>query len=134
MLFWLFLFPISLCGGVINVPGDYVSISAAVNASSAGEMVVISQGVFSGHENCGIFINKPLILKGAGPSKTVVDCGGTGLRCVEMENVVGQVVIDGIQFSNGISPQLYLPSISTKREERRESSGSMDEDISQISK
>ena len=63
----------SLYAAVINVPADYLTISAAVAAASPGDEIVVAPGTY----NERVTINKSLTLKGVNESSCILD--GTGL-------------------------------------------------------
>ena len=60
----------------LNVPADYATIQAAVNAAAAGDTILVQSGTY--YEN--VNVNKQLTLQGvdSGSGLPVVDAGGSG--------------------------------------------------------
>jgi len=54
----------------IEVPGDYPSIAAAIDAARERDLVRIAEGIYTE----SLVIDKPVQLEGAGPDKTVIEC------------------------------------------------------------
>lgn len=71
ILFFIFT-PSSVCNAAtINVPKDYSTIQAAIEACSCGDIIVVSDGNYRQER---IFINKPIIIKSVnGPESTIID-------------------------------------------------------------
>lgn len=66
-------------GGVLHVPADYATIQAAVDAASAGETVLVADGVYTGRGNRDIDpAGKLLVIRSEhGPSACIIDCQAT---------------------------------------------------------
>ena len=66
------------CAGAatLNVPGDYATIQAAINAASTGDTILVQSGTY--YEN--VDVNKQLTLQGVdtGSGLPVVDASGSG--------------------------------------------------------
>ncbi|HET7405367.1 MAG TPA: NosD domain-containing protein [Candidatus Bathyarchaeia archaeon] len=90
--------------GVIQVPRDYGTIQAAVNAASPGDTIVVSA---SGSPYAGnITISKSLTLMGASPSSTVIDAGNIGpgvlINATSDVQVSGFKIINADTFDSGV--------------------------------
>ena len=94
MFVLLFLLSFAAYGGKINVPSDYPTIQAAINAAMSGDTINVSSGLY--YEN--VVVNKTLTLIGAGPSSTIIDGSGTG---VVVTVVADYVNISGFTIRNG---------------------------------
>src|SRR4030042_1791936 len=89
---------------VIDVPGDYPTINAGINAASDGDTIMVAAGLYKENVN----INKSLTLKGfqagvdarnrSGAETIIEPAEGTGIRVITAANRV--VVIDGLTVRN----------------------------------
>ncbi len=95
--------------GVMNVPGDYATIQAAINAADTGDTIVVAAGTYNERLN----VNKPVHLRGAQygvdptpfgartnpANESVVDIAGLPVTnpnvAIEIPNGVTDVEIDG---------------------------------------
>lgn len=82
---------------IIRVPADYLTIQAAINAASPGDIVLVTSGTYYEH----VTINKPLTLIGEDRATTIIDGNGTGGWRYE-DSVVyvtaDNVVINGLRY------------------------------------
>ena len=92
---------------IINVPGDYRTIQAAINAAVNGDEVIVADGVYTGDGNRDInFAGKLITVRSEnGPDNCIIDCEGT-----KRENHRGfyfdggetaDAVVDGFTITNG---------------------------------
>lgn len=94
-------------GRVIRVPSDEPTIQAAIDTADGGDMILVADGVYSGHGNRDIdFLGKAIVLKSEnGPALTVIDCAGSssehhsGLSFVSGEGE--GTVVDGFTIRGG---------------------------------
>ncbi|MBD3219411.1 MAG: hypothetical protein GF310_14150, partial [candidate division Zixibacteria bacterium] len=65
---------------VLNVPGEYASIKAAVNAAVNGDTVLVAPGLYSGDNNTDIDFNgkRIAVVSEYGPEYTHIDCASDG--------------------------------------------------------
>ena len=98
----LLLLTVCARAATLNVPADYATIQAAINAAKAGDVVVVAAGTY--HESVD-WENKDLTLLGAGPDQTIVDPGvangGPGGRCLFAAGLTSASLIDGFTLQNG---------------------------------
>ncbi len=73
-----------IAGGAVaatlDVPGDYATIQAAIDAANPGDLIAVAAGTYTGPGNEELdFHGKDLFLRSAaGPQATVIDCAGDG--------------------------------------------------------
>jgi len=93
-------FPILLCSfllvhapilpaTIIQIPSDYPTIQAGINAAEDGDTVLVADGIYRGYGNQNIsFMGKAIVVKSEnGPETCIIDC--------EMQ------VCHGFYFGNG---------------------------------
>ncbi len=84
---------VSSSGTIINVPADYPTIQAAINAASAGDTVLVAPRTYYEH----ITMKPGVTIQGSGADVTTIDGGGSG-------NVVtgaGDSTITGFTITGG---------------------------------
>ena len=92
--------------GTINVPGDYGTIQAAINAATAGDTINVAADTY---RELLVWDNKDLTIVGAGIGSTVVnadtDSNGIGDgRCLTATNLSSTSSITGFTFEKGVAP------------------------------
>ncbi len=117
-VFTLTLISVLLAGGlttagVLNVPGDYLEIHDAVQASAAGDTVLVAAGTYhdcthptEGPESTPacVIMKAGVTLRGAGPNATIIDAQDAG-RGVFIENISG-CRVENLQV-RGAYAQIY---------------------------
>ena len=91
-------------GSTINVPGDYATIQAAINAASAGDTINVAAGTYAG----GIVVNKPVTIlgdpgddtPGPGTGAPIIDGGSVPGDAFLISNGVSNVTIRGFEIRN----------------------------------
>ncbi|MFO7896649.1 MAG: right-handed parallel beta-helix repeat-containing protein [Candidatus Cloacimonadales bacterium] len=107
----LIMFIVNMClscfGAIINIPEDYTSIQAGINATAPGDTVLVQPGIYC--ENLLIDDHEitlaSLYLTTADSSyidQTVIDGNGMD-SVVRMNNIEGEAEICGFNITNGIS-------------------------------
>jgi hypothetical protein len=89
----------------INVPGDYTTIQAAVDAASNGDVILVAPGTYTG--TGGEVVNtdgKAITIKASGtPEETIINGGGAGARrvitCSSDEGA--DTIIEGFTITGG---------------------------------
>ena len=85
---------------ILQVPGQYPTIQAGINASSNGDTVMLAPGTYTGVGNRNVFIgSRTVTLKSSGgPDVTMVDCQSLN-RFAWISNA--NVRIEGLTITNG---------------------------------
>ncbi len=89
-----------------NVPSQYPTIQAAINASSNGNIVEVAPGTYTGEGNINVnFLGKNITVRSQlGSSYTTIDCGGVGSlnRAFVFDSNEGSgAVLQGFTIQNG---------------------------------
>ncbi len=79
---------------------DFITITAAINAASSGDVIVIQPDLYP--ENLSVTGGKDLTLQNAGGGDVIVFGQGLG-KCFVSSGGTTDVVLDGITFTNGSS-------------------------------
>lgn len=106
VIVWTILleFGISVNGANIQVPSQYPTIQAAIDAANTGDVVLIANGIYTGAGNYGIdFLGKAITVRGVGGAGAcTIDCQGQiGFHFRNNENASS--VLEGISIINGSS-------------------------------
>ena len=90
----------SMWAATINVPGDYTTIQAAINAAAAGDVINIAAGTYTeslgGWRDFELF--KSLSLIGAGSGQTIVQLSGLQ-NGMAIRGTNLSVTLQGIRFT-----------------------------------
>jgi predicted outer membrane repeat protein len=112
-----------LAGGasatVLNVPGEYATIQAAVDAALPGDTILLASGTFTGSGNLAVdFDGKSLVLTSQfGADSTRIDCQRSGLRALYLHSGEDSTTtISGITFRNGdaYTGMVHLQGVSPR--------------------
>jgi parallel beta-helix repeat protein len=86
--------PVTANPSIINVPAQFSTIQAAINAASRGDTIMVHPGTYPEH----VIVNKTLTLVGENESTTIIDGGGIGtVVTVRADNVT----LTGFTIQNG---------------------------------
>jgi hypothetical protein len=106
---------LSLCASawpaVLNVPGQYPTIQAGINAAAIGDTVLVAPGTYIGNGNRDLQFSSSLpakditVMSSGGPWVTTIDCQGSSssphrgfvFQCCESSNSV----VQGFTIQNG---------------------------------
>ncbi|MBN2170251.1 MAG: T9SS type A sorting domain-containing protein [Candidatus Krumholzibacteriota bacterium] len=67
--------------------GDQPTVCAAIQAALPGDTILLAPGTYTGGPNTMLdFLGKDLVLMGAGPAATFLDCGDSGQPAVRFQN------------------------------------------------
>jgi len=96
--------------GVLNVPGDYNQIHAAVQACAVGDTVLVAEGTYNdcthptegpGTTPACVIMKSGVTLRGAGPELTIIDAQGLG-RGIFIE-FVDNCRVENLQVTNAFA-------------------------------
>ncbi len=87
----------------INVPGDYPTIQAGIDAAQPGDTVLVADGVYAGGGNKNLdFYGKAITVRSAnGPESCIIDCEGQGRAFYFHSGESHMSVVDGFTITNG---------------------------------
>lgn len=94
----------------LEVPQVFGKIQDAITASADGDTIVIAPGTYAGLGNKDLdFQGKKVVLRGAGPGASIIDCAGTSgspSRGFRFDNAAENrsVVVEGLTIKNGYAP------------------------------
>lgn len=88
---------------VVNIPADYPTIQAGIDAANPGDTVLVGDGVYTGEGNHDIdFGGKNIVLKSQnGPELTIIDCEGEGRGFIFQSGEDSTATIDGFTIMGG---------------------------------
>jgi hypothetical protein len=91
-----------------NVPGEYATIQAAINASSAGDVVIIAPGTYTGVGNKDlVFAGRAITVRSTAPTDsavvaaTVIDCESSGRGFCFYSGEGSNSIVSGITIKRG---------------------------------
>jgi hypothetical protein len=95
---------------VRNVPESYPTIQAAVDASAAGDTVLLSPGTYRGAGNKNVqFHGRDIVVTSrAGADATVIDCEWSGRGFCICENETRAARIEGLTIVDGEAPNINM--------------------------
>ena len=88
---------------IINVPGDYPTIQAAINKAQTGDTVLVANGTYTGSGNKDLdFGGKAITVRSLnGAEWTIIDCEGSGRGFYFHSGEKSSSVVDGFTITNG---------------------------------
>ena len=97
----------------LNVPRDYPTIQAGIDAAMTGDTVLVADGVYAGPGNRDItFRGKSITVRSAnGPWKCTIDCGLAGRGFHFRQGERPEAVLEGFTIRNGYVPASW-PQLS----------------------
>jgi hypothetical protein len=90
-------------GAVINVPEDFGTIQAAIDAAVSGDMVIIDDGTYKGVGNKDLdYKGKAItVMSENGPENCIIDCEGDGRGVYFHTGETSSSILSGITITNG---------------------------------
>jgi hypothetical protein len=105
-------------GAIFNVPEDYTTVQAAVDAAADGDTVIIAPGSYTGLGNRDVdFGGRAITVRSSDPddpavvATTIIDCDQGGRGFIFQSGETTDSIIDGLKIINGFAtdgPGLYL--------------------------
>ncbi len=93
----------------LHVPADYLRIQSAIDAAATGDTVRVADGIYQGSGNRDLHLGaRDLVLLGAGPAATILDCEGAG-RGFRLVDAGEGTLIRGFTVMNAIATRSELP-------------------------
>jgi predicted outer membrane repeat protein len=88
---------------VINVPGDYITIQAGINAASDGDTVLVADGTYSGFGNINMsFGGRDIVVRSeSGPEACIIDCLGVNRAFTFVNGEPRSARLEGFTVTNG---------------------------------
>jgi len=88
---------------VIHIPDDYQTIQEGIDAASAGDTVLLADGIYTGEGNIDLdFGGVDIVLKSEnGPENCIIDCQSMGQGLYFHSGETQQSVVEGIFIVNG---------------------------------
>ena len=85
-----------------QVPSEYATIQAAINAADNNDVVIIADGVYTGPGNQEMyFLGKAITVRSEnGPSSCLVDCGGASAGFYFDNGETSNSLLEGIAIKN----------------------------------
>jgi predicted outer membrane repeat protein len=87
----------------LYVPGQYVTIQAAIDDANDGDVVVVADGDYAGDNNKNLdFVGRGITVRSLnGPEFTIIDCEGEGRGLYFHNGEDGNSVVSGFFITNG---------------------------------
>ena len=84
------------------------TVQQALDTTPAGGAAQLEGKVYTGSGNCGARVSKSVVLEGKGAWVTMVDCEGSGERCLVISGGGVEVVVKGMGFKGGSAPRYVV--------------------------
>jgi len=99
----LILSSTSAMGAIIQVPADYLTIQAGINAAVNGDTVLVADGTYKGTGNKDLDFNGKAITVQSenGPENTIIDCENDGRGFYFHSGEGNNSVVSGLTITNG---------------------------------
>jgi parallel beta-helix repeat protein len=96
--------PVS-ASSVLNVPGSFATIQAAINASTNGDTVLVAPGTY--FENINFEGKLITVQSSSGPATTIIDGGGVAPVANFSSGETATAVLQGFTLQHGSAPFAY---------------------------
>ncbi len=102
LIAWMTLLGITQAS-VINIPGDYPTIQAGIDASTDGDTILIADDIYTGNGNFNIDFNGKAIevTSANGPDSCVIDCQEMGRGFIFHSGETNTSIVRGLTVTGG---------------------------------
>ncbi|MCD4653036.1 right-handed parallel beta-helix repeat-containing protein, partial [bacterium] len=111
ILFTLAYHTVSVSGAVLHVPGQFPSLRAAIDASVAGDTVLVGDGIYSGPENRNLEVRNITVVSENGPQSCTIDCESEGCGFYVYSDYSDISVISGFTIRNAWDEWVFSGAI-----------------------
>lgn len=112
ILLTLVVHTIPASGTVLYVPGQYSTLASAIDASVAGDTVLVGDGVYTGPENRNLVVANITVVSENGPENCWIDCESQGYAFDMYSNVSNLSVITGFTILNASDEWAFTGAIN----------------------
>jgi len=100
----------------LSVANPCYTIQGAIARADHGDTIIVAEGTYAEEYDVindrNLYINKSVVLRGAGPGNTIVDGNGDGTAVIVNADLV---TIEGMTITNGNNPPPYVEDPSRPR-------------------
>jgi len=94
----------------INVPGDYSTIQAGIDAAMDGDIVLVADGIYTGTGNKNLELDGKAIelTSESGPANCILNIGNSGRGFYLHQGETEETIISGFTITNGSMGGMFI--------------------------